>query len=121
MHDSAPNRSHRPARGLVGPGAVRHDGAVPSVLVIEDDDRIRRSLLLALQDEGYDTVGAATAEEGLARQSTRPADTVLVDLMLPGLDLRRHAEAGRVTFDGALVRLTRPGMLVANEVMAIFV
>ncbi len=65
---------------------MRHDGAVPSVLVIEDDDRIRRSLLLALQDEGYDTVGAATAEEGLARQSTRPADTVLVDLMLPGLD-----------------------------------
>ena len=35
--------------------------------------------------------------------------------------LRRHAAAGRLTFDGARVRLTRPGMLVANDVMAVFV
>ena len=68
-----------------------------SVLVIEDDDRIRLSLLLALEDEGYTVQGAATAEEGLACQLAQPADTVLVDLMLPGLDgfecireLRRH-------------------------------
>ncbi|NUR69706.1 MAG: response regulator transcription factor [Hamadaea sp.] len=57
-----------------------------SVLVIEDDDRIRLSLVLALEDEGYVAEGAATAEEGLARQRKSPADTVLVDLMLPGLD-----------------------------------
>jgi oxygen-independent coproporphyrinogen-3 oxidase len=35
--------------------------------------------------------------------------------------LRQHAAAGRLTFDGSLVRLTRQGMLVANDVMAIFV
>lgn len=35
--------------------------------------------------------------------------------------LQRHAEAGRLTFDGPRVRLTRHGMLVANDVMAIFV
>jgi DNA-binding response OmpR family regulator len=57
-----------------------------SVLVIEDDDRIRTSLLLALEDEGYTTYGAASAEEGLARQRQSRADTVLVDLMLPGLN-----------------------------------
>ncbi|MCI4061271.1 response regulator transcription factor [Micromonospora sp. R77] len=57
-----------------------------AVLVIEDDDRIRLALLLALEDEGYDTLGAATAEEGLRRQRREPADYVLVDLMLPGLD-----------------------------------
>ncbi|MFG1780718.1 response regulator transcription factor [Micromonospora sp. NPDC049051] len=56
------------------------------VLVIEDDDRIRLALLLALEDEGYRVRGVATAEEGLARQRREPADTVLVDLMLPGLD-----------------------------------
>jgi DNA-binding response OmpR family regulator len=68
-----------------------------SVLVIEDDDRIRSSLVLALEDEGYTAYGAATAEDGLAHQQAQPADTVLVDLMLPGLDgyecireLRRH-------------------------------
>ncbi|MCA2219033.1 response regulator transcription factor [Jidongwangia harbinensis] len=57
-----------------------------AVLVIEDDDRIRLSLVLALEDEGYAAVGAASAEEGLSAQRTRPADTVLVDLMLPGID-----------------------------------
>jgi two-component system, OmpR family, response regulator RegX3 len=59
---------------------------VSAVLVIEDDDRIRLSLVLALEDEGYAAVGASTAEEGLSVQRTRPADTVLVDLMLPGID-----------------------------------
>lgn len=57
-----------------------------SVLVIEDDDRIRLSLVLALEDEGYRADGAASAEEGLERQRTEPADTVLIDLMLPGID-----------------------------------
>ncbi|TDC76346.1 response regulator transcription factor [Micromonospora sp. KC606] len=56
------------------------------VLVIEDDDRIRLALLLALEDEGYVARGAATAEEGLRLQRQDPADQVLVDLMLPGLD-----------------------------------
>jgi DNA-binding response OmpR family regulator len=57
-----------------------------AVLVIEDDDRIRLSLVLALEEEGYAAAGAPTAEEGLAAQRADPADTVLVDLMLPGID-----------------------------------
>ena len=61
-------------------------GAMPGVLVIEDDDRIRLSLVMALEDEGYSARGAATAEEGLAAQRAHAADTVLVDLMLPGID-----------------------------------
>lgn len=83
--------------GLAECRAVSHDAWVATVLVIEDDDRIRLSLVLALEDEGYGAQGAATAEDGLARQRLEPADTVLVDLMLPGLDgfecireLRRH-------------------------------
>jgi DNA-binding response OmpR family regulator len=35
---------------------------MPGVIVIEDDDRIRRSLIVALEDEGYAVRGAATAE-----------------------------------------------------------
>jgi len=56
------------------------------VLLIEDDDRIRLSLTLSLEDEGYAVRGAATAEEGIREQRRAPADTVLVDLMLPGVD-----------------------------------
>ncbi|MEU4242647.1 response regulator transcription factor [Actinoplanes sp. NPDC026619] len=57
-----------------------------AVLVIEDDDRIRLSLVLALEDEGYAVTGVPTAEEGLDSQRRAPAETVLVDLMLPGID-----------------------------------
>ena len=74
--------------------------AVSGVLVIEDDDRIRRSLALALEDEGYSVRASATAEEGLLAHRTEPADAVLVDLMLPGIDgfecvrqLRRDGDA----------------------------
>ena len=73
---------------------------MPDVLVIEDDDRIRRSLVLALENEGYAARGAGTAEEGLAAHRSNPADAVLVDLMLPGIDgfecvrqLRRNGDA----------------------------
>jgi two-component system, OmpR family, response regulator MtrA len=55
------------------------------VLTIEDDDRIRTSLRLALEDEGYILVEAATAEEGLAELDSN-VEVVLVDLMLPGMD-----------------------------------
>ncbi len=75
----------------------RHDELMAGVLVIEDDDRIRLSLVLALEDEGYTVRGAASAEEGLEAQRAEPSDTVLVDLMLPGMDgfecvreMRRH-------------------------------
>ncbi len=67
--------------------------------MIEDDDRIRASLGLALEDEGYTVRAVATAEEGMAEQRREPADTILVDLMLPGIDgfecirlLRREGE-----------------------------
>jgi len=53
---------------------------------VEDDDRIRLSLRLALEDEGYTVKDVPTAEEGLAEHRTNAADLVLVDLMLPGMD-----------------------------------
>jgi DNA-binding response OmpR family regulator len=59
---------------------------VASVLVVEDDDRIRTALSMALEDEGYDVVAVGTAEEGLQEHARQAADTVLVDLMLPGMD-----------------------------------
>ena len=37
-----------------------------AVLLIEDDDRIRLSLTMALEDEGYTAQAVPTAEEGLA-------------------------------------------------------
>jgi len=56
------------------------------VLVIEDDERIRTSMRLALEDEGYVVDDAASGEEGVAGFSDRHPDLVLIDIMLPGMD-----------------------------------
>ena len=80
-----------------------------AVLVIEDDDRIRLSLVLALEEEGYAASGAPTAEEGLAAQRAEPADTVLVDLMLPGIDGFECIRQLRRTDDVPILMLTAMG------------
>jgi DNA-binding response OmpR family regulator len=55
------------------------------VLLVEDDERIRQALGLALADEGYDVVETATGEEALDLVDP-DLDVVLLDLMLPGID-----------------------------------
>jgi DNA-binding response OmpR family regulator len=56
------------------------------ILLVDDDERIRTSLRLALEDEGYEVADAASAEDALACFAEQPSDVVLLDLMLPGTD-----------------------------------
>ncbi|MBI2688756.1 MAG: sigma-54-dependent Fis family transcriptional regulator [Acidobacteria bacterium] len=53
------------------------------ILVIEDEEKLRRVVQLQLQTSGYDVEMAATAEEGVA--AAERADLVLTDLRLPGM------------------------------------
>ena len=60
------------------------------ILIIEDDERIRASMTLALEDEGYEVVGASSAETALEvfghALVGQPFDLVIIDIMLPGMD-----------------------------------
>ncbi|HTW13966.1 MAG TPA: response regulator transcription factor [Nocardioides sp.] len=56
------------------------------LLVLEDDDGLRSSLRLVLEDEGYDVVEAAKAETALTLIEAPGVDLMLVDLMLGGMD-----------------------------------
>jgi DNA-binding response OmpR family regulator len=56
------------------------------ILLVEDDQRIRASMRLALEDEGYEVDESGSGEEGLERFTEQPADVVLIDIMLPGMD-----------------------------------
>ena len=56
------------------------------ILVVEDDERIRSSMRLALEDEGYTVVDVAGGETAIARFTEDPFELVLIDLMLPGID-----------------------------------
>jgi len=54
--------------------------------VLEDDDGIRLSLAMALEDEGYETTCHAAAEAALRDPRLEGVDVLLVDLMLGGMD-----------------------------------
>ncbi len=56
------------------------------ILVVEDDERIRTSIRLALEDEGYAVEDPSSGEDAVSRFGDEPADLVLIDLMLPGID-----------------------------------
>ena len=56
------------------------------VLIVEDDEHVRSSLRLALEQEGNEIAEAGSAEEGLPAFRRQPPDVVLVDIMLPGAD-----------------------------------
>jgi DNA-binding response OmpR family regulator len=56
------------------------------ILVVEDDERIRSSMRLALEGEGYDVDEAASGEDALDRFAAQSPDVALIDLMLPGMD-----------------------------------
>ena len=53
------------------------------ILVIDDDDAIRFSLKLALEDADHHVEDAANGEEGMTRFRTNPADLVITDIFMP--------------------------------------
>jgi DNA-binding response OmpR family regulator len=56
------------------------------ILSVEDDERIRTAVKLALEDEGWTVEEAETGEDALTAFHRQPADVVLIDIMLPGMD-----------------------------------
>src|SRR5436853_4774515 len=56
------------------------------ILVIDDEGPIRDSLKMTLEYEGYDVLGAATGQEGLALAEREAPDLVLLDVKMPGMD-----------------------------------
>lgn len=56
------------------------------ILVVDDEDAIRRTLAVLLERRGYTVAAAANAEEALAWLVQRAFDLVLVDLQLPGMN-----------------------------------
>ncbi len=56
------------------------------ILTVEDDERIRTAVKLALEDEGWEVAEATSGEEAVVQFARHPADVVLIDIMLPGID-----------------------------------
>ena len=57
-----------------------------TILVIDDDDQLRRSFEKLLTEEGYQVASAASAEAGLQAVTARCPDLVILDIRLPGMN-----------------------------------
>ena len=76
------------------------------ILSVEDDERIRTAVKLALEDEGWSVEEADTGEEALSSFQRQPADVVLIDIMLPGIDGFDVCRAIRRSSDVPIVMVT---------------
>src|SRR4030081_3294189 len=59
---------------------------VTSVLLVEDDTRLRRALRATFVVENFDVIEASTGEDALALLAIDDPDLVVLDLELPGID-----------------------------------
>jgi excisionase family DNA binding protein len=68
----------------------------PLVLIVDDDERLRRYVRVNLELEGYAVREAGSVDEGLAALEAEPPDLILLDVMMPHVDgwemLRRVQE-----------------------------
>jgi two-component system, chemotaxis family, chemotaxis protein CheY len=76
---------------------------MPSVLVVDDEDRIRRLIREVLEQAGYVVEEARGGKEGLERYRANQADVVIMDILMPDQDglesittLRREFPNSRV-------------------------
>ena len=93
---------------------------VTEVLVVDDEEQLRRLAQRALSRAGLHVVTAAGGEEALdfLRQGRR-FDTILSDLMMPGMDgMQLLREVRQLDLDVPLIFLTgQPSLATAMEAM----
>jgi DNA-binding response OmpR family regulator len=77
-----------------------------SILAVEDDERIRTAVRLALEDEGWDVEEAESGEKALEVFGGGPFDVVLIDLMLPGIDGFELCRSVRRNSDVPIIMVT---------------
>jgi two-component system OmpR family response regulator len=67
------------------------------ILIVEDNDRLRKSLVDYLRDEGFAADGAADGGEGLYRAREWDYDAIILDVMIPapdGFEVLKRLRAG---------------------------
>lgn len=77
-----------------------------TILVIDDESQIRKLLEITLDSEGYHTLFAATAKEGIMMAASHTPDLILLDLGLPDDDGQNVLVKLREWFQNPVIILT---------------
>ena len=79
------------------------------VLVVDDDPTVREVVVSYLRADRHEVAEAADGETALRRMREQPADLVVLDLMLPGIDGLEVCRRLRATSDVPVIMLTALG------------
>lgn len=79
------------------------------ILVVDDEERIRKLLAMYLERNGYVVEQSEDGNEALQMALTNPYDLIVLDLMLPGMDGRKVCEEIRKKSDVPVIMLTGLG------------
>lgn len=80
-----------------------------SLLIVDDEARIRELLREYLQKEGFQVEEAGNGREALEKTRAKAFDAVLLDLMMPGMDGMDLCREIRKTSDVPIIMLTARG------------
>jgi DNA-binding response OmpR family regulator len=78
----------------------------PTILLVDDEDSVRKVLSFPLERDGYVVVQAADGEEALERFAAQQIDLVVLDIMLPKLDGLEVCKRLRLTSSVPIIMLT---------------
>jgi DNA-binding NtrC family response regulator len=100
------------------------------ILVVDDEESIRRNLRIYLEDEGFEVIAAESGEKALEMLTRSHFEAAIVDMRLPGMDgntfiERAHnvdSQLGFLVFTGSMgyqlpERLVSMGMREAHVFM----
>ena len=78
------------------------------ILIIEDEQPIRRFLRASLMSEGYRVTEAVSGTQGLQMAAAQPPDLVILDLGLPDLDGQDVLQRLREWYSAPIIILSAP-------------
>jgi CheY-like chemotaxis protein len=62
------------------------EGTTPRVLVVDDEDAIRKLVVRMLRREGFDPFEAVDGQDAIEQLDAGPFDALVLDLMMPRVD-----------------------------------
>jgi DNA-binding response OmpR family regulator len=81
----------------------------PTVLIIDDDEKLNQLLHDFLSDFGYETISAIHPVEGLKLLKKKSPDLVILDIMLPDMDGFEVCKTIRQSHTVPIIMLTARG------------
>jgi signal transduction histidine kinase len=95
------------------------DADTARILIVDDEEGLRTSLVTGFRREGYEATGAESGEAALAVLRQAPADILLTDLVMPGMDGITLMERAQRDHPAILTILMTAGGTVESAIRAL--